>query len=73
MKGTMKGKRRKGKQKKRWKDNIEEWIGMDFARSTKAAIYRKRWEKTAGKSFGALLPWKVREKLDQTGHLKQAL
>ena len=26
----MTGKRRKGRQKKRWEDNIKEWTGMDF-------------------------------------------
>ena len=31
--GTVKGKR-KGRQKKRWKDNIKEWTGMYFASST---------------------------------------
>ena len=33
----MKGKRRKGRQKKRWEDNIKEWTGIDFASSTRAA------------------------------------
>ena len=28
--GTMKGKRKRGRQKKRWKDNIREWIEVDF-------------------------------------------
>ena len=27
----MKGKRKRGRQKKRWEDNIKEWTGMDFA------------------------------------------
>ena len=29
----MQGKRRKGRQKKGWEDNIKEWTGMDFASS----------------------------------------
>ena len=33
----MKGKRKRGRQKKRWEDNIKEWTGMDFASSTRAA------------------------------------
>ena len=33
----MQGKTRKGRQKKRWEDNIKEWTGMDFASSTRAA------------------------------------
>ena len=28
---------RGGRQKKRWNDNIKEWIGMNFASSTRAA------------------------------------
>ena len=30
MQGTVKGKR-KGRQKKKWEDNIKEWTEMDFA------------------------------------------
>ena len=38
--GTVKGKRKRGRQKKRWEDNIKEWTGMDFASSTRAAENR---------------------------------
>ena len=31
MQGTVKGGRRKGRQRKRWKDNIREWAGLEFA------------------------------------------
>ena len=40
----MKRKRRKGRHRKRWEDNIKEWTGMDFASSTKAAEDRTRWK-----------------------------
>ena len=33
LQGTMKGKRKKGREKKSWEDNIKEWTGMDFASS----------------------------------------
>ena len=33
----MKGKRKRGRQKKRWEDNIKEWTGIDIASSTRAA------------------------------------
>ena len=36
--------RKRGRQKKRWKDNIKEWTGMDFASSTRAAENRIGWE-----------------------------
>ena len=42
LKGTVKGKRKGGRQKKRWEDNIKEWTGMDFASSTRAAENRTR-------------------------------
>ena len=31
LQGTVKGKRKRGRQKKWWEDNIKEWTGMDFA------------------------------------------
>ena len=40
----MKGKRRKGRQKKRWKDHIKELTGRDFASSTRAAENKTRWK-----------------------------
>ena len=43
LQGTVKGKRR-GRQKKRWEDNIKGWTGMDFASSTRAAENRTRWK-----------------------------
>ena len=44
LQGTVKGKRKRGRQKKRWEDNIKEWTGMDFASSTRAAENRSRWD-----------------------------
>ena len=44
LQGTVKGKRKRGRQKKRWEDNIKEWTGMDFASSTWAAENRTRWK-----------------------------
>ena len=37
LQGTVQEKRRTGRKKKRWKDKIQEWIGMDFASSARAA------------------------------------
>ena len=31
LQGTVKGKRRRGRQRKRWEDNTKDWTGMDFA------------------------------------------
>ena len=43
LQGTVNGKRR-GRQKKRWEDNIKEWTGMDFVSSTRAAEDRTKWK-----------------------------
>ena len=50
LQGTVKGKRKRGRQKKRWEDNIKEWTGMDFASSTRAAENRSRWKGIVAKS-----------------------
>ena len=44
LQGTVKGKRKRSRQKKRWEDNMKEWTGMDFASSTRAAENRTRWK-----------------------------
>ena len=44
LQGTVTGKRKGVRQKKRWEDNIKEWTGMDFASSTRAVENRKRWK-----------------------------
>ena len=45
MQGTVKGERQ-GRQKKRWGDNIREWIGLEFAKSQRAVENRHRMEET---------------------------
>ena len=44
LKGTVKGARRRGRQKKRWKDNIKEWTGMGFGDSLRAAEDTEWWK-----------------------------
>ena len=41
---TVKGARRRGRQKKRWEDNIKEWTGMGFGDSLRAAEDREGWK-----------------------------
>ena len=50
LQGTVQGKRRKGRQTKRWEDNIKDWTGMNFASSTRAAENRTRWKRVVVKS-----------------------
>ena len=41
LQGTMKGARRRGRQKKRWEDYIKEWTGMGFGDSLRAVEDRE--------------------------------
>ena len=61
LQGTVKGQRKRGRQKKRWEDNIKEWTGMDFASSTRVAENRTRWKGiVANSSVVPQQPSKVR-------------
>ena len=42
LQGTVKGGRRQGRQRKRWKDNIREWTGLEFAKSQRAVENRAK-------------------------------
>ena len=44
LQGTVKGARRRGRQKKRWEDNIKEWTGMGFGDSLRAAEDKEGWK-----------------------------
>ena len=50
LKGTVKGGRRQGRQRKRWEDNIREWKGLDFAKSQRAVENREKLKKLVAKS-----------------------
>ena len=42
--GTVKEARRRGRQKKRWEDNIKEWTGLGFGDSLRAAEDWEGWK-----------------------------
>ena len=44
LQGTVKGARRRERQKKRWEDNIKEWTGMGFGDTLRAAEDREGWK-----------------------------
>ena len=44
LRGMVRGKRKGGRQKKRWEDSIRGWTGMDFAGSAGAAWGGSRWK-----------------------------
>ena len=50
LQGTVKGGRRQGGQRKRWEDNIREWIGLEFGKSQRAVENREKWRKLVAKS-----------------------
>ena len=48
--GTVKGGRRRGRQRKRWEDNIRKWTGPEFAKSQRAVENREKRRKLVAKS-----------------------
>ena len=49
--GTVKGGRRHGRQRKKWKDKIRKWTGLELAKSQRAVENRDKWRKMVVKSF----------------------
>ena len=47
---TVKGERRQGRHRKRWKDNTREWTGLEFVKSQRAVENREKWRKLVAKS-----------------------
>ena len=50
LRGTVKGGRRQGRQRKRWEDNIGEWTGLEFGKPQRAVENREEWMKLDAKS-----------------------
>ena len=50
LQGTVKGARRRGRQKKRWEDNFKERTEMEFGDSLRAAEDREGWKGIAATS-----------------------
>ena len=62
LRGTVKGRRRQGRQRKRWEDNIREWTGLEFAKSQRAMENRGKWGKLVAKSSVVpQQPWRLRD------------
>ena len=47
---TDKGARRRGRQRKRWEDNIKEWTGLDFSETQRVADDGKKWKQLIASS-----------------------
>ena len=50
LQGTLKGRRRQGRQRKRREDSIREWTGLEFGKSRRAVENREKWRKLVAKS-----------------------
>ena len=50
LRGTVKGGRRQGRQRKRREDNIREWTGLEFGKSQRAVENSEKWRKMAAES-----------------------
>ena len=60
LQGTVQGGRRKGRQRKKWTDNIAEWTGKSFA-TTEALVHgRQRWRQETALPRPKPLPMTVR-------------
>ena len=49
LQGTVKGRRRQGRQKNRWEDSIRKWTGLEFAKSHEAMDNREEMEESGCK------------------------
>ena len=50
LQGTVKGKRRQGRQRKRWEGSIRKWTGLEFGKSQRAMENREQWRKLVANS-----------------------
>lgn len=50
LQGTVQGGRRRGRQRKRWEDNITEWTGKNLRELVRAAEDREGWRRLVAKS-----------------------
>ena len=55
LQGTVQGGRRKGRQKKRWEDNITELTGLKLGEALRKAENREGWRKVVAQS--SLVPY----------------
>ena len=50
LQGTVQGGRRRGRQRKRWEDNIAEWTGLQLSNTLRIAENRREWRELVVKS-----------------------
>ncbi|GFS03892.1 UDP-glucuronosyltransferase 2A1-like [Elysia marginata] len=50
MQGTVNGGRTRGRQRKRWEDNIKEWTGLELTNTLRIADDREEWKAVVRRS-----------------------
>ncbi|GFO29444.1 UDP-glucuronosyltransferase 2a1-like [Plakobranchus ocellatus] len=53
MQGTVNGGRMRGRQKKRWEDDIREWTGLELRNTLRKAEDREEWKAVVRRSSAA--------------------
>ena len=53
LQGTVRGGRRRGRQRKRWEDNIRDWTGLELSDAMRRAEERKEWRMLVARLCGA--------------------
>ena len=53
LQGTVPGGRKRGRQKKRWEDNIKEWTGLQLSDTLRKAESREEWRELVAKTLVA--------------------
>ena len=53
LQGTVRGGRRRGRQRKRWEDNIRDWTGLELSDAVRRAEEREEWRMLVARSCGA--------------------
>ena len=53
LQGTIRGGRRRGRQRKLWEDNIRDWMGLGLSDAVRRAEEREEWRMLVARSCGA--------------------
>ena len=53
LQGTVWGGRRRGRQRKRWEDNIRDWTGLELSDAVRRTEEREEWRMLVATSCGA--------------------
>ena len=65
LQGTVQGGRRRGRQRKRWEDNICEWTGLGLSDTVRKAEEREEWRRLVVTSCGAPTVHKIMGQIDR--------